>query len=238
MADAIVINKSSAEVIINDCWNRIGVWGNQKPRCPELDKVVHCANCKVYSNSGRMLLDREADPEYIAKWTGQLSEVKRKKDETSVSVVVFRIANEWLALPARLFQEVVNMRVFHRVPHAKSAVLKGIVNIRGELQLCVSLGRLLGIERGGGRGDAVARVGHQGVYERLVVIADHDTRYVFPVSEVRGIHRYGMSEVHNVPATVEHTTANYMKGMIELDAKHVGCLDEGLLFTALKRTLT
>jgi len=233
MADVKAERKSPADVVINDCWNRIGVWGNQKPRCPELEKVIHCSNCKVYSSSGRMLLDREADPEYITKWTGQLGTVKAKKDQSSVSVVVFRIANEWLALPARLFQEVVHMRVFHRIPHAKSAVLKGIVNIRGELQLGVSLGRLLGVERGTGRGDDAAL----GIYERLVVIADQDNRFVFPVSEVRGIHRYGMSDLRNVPATVELGAANYMKGMVEIDDKHVGCLDETLLFSALKRAL-
>lgn len=235
MADANAVKKSPGEVVINDCWNRIGVWGNQKPRCPELEKVIHCANCKVYSSSGRLLLDREADPKYIEQWTGQLREVKQKKDQNIISAVVFRIANEWWALPARLFQEVVHMRVVHRTPHAKSSVLKGIVNIRGELQLCVSLGRLLGVDKGNkpSADDAL-----QGIYERLVVIADQDSRYVFPVSEVRGIHRYGASDLHNVPATVEHSAANYMKGMLELDDKHVGCLDETLLFSALKRALS
>lgn len=233
MTDSNVLKKTPNDVVIDDCWNRIGVWGNQKPRCPELDKVVHCANCKVYSNSGRKLLDRAADPAYIEKWTAQLREIKRNKDQSSVSVVVFRIANEWLALPARLFQEVVHMRVVHRIPHAKSSVLKGIVNIRGELQLCVSLGRLLSIEKGAAKGDDAP----QGIYERLVVIAGPENRYVFPVSEVRGIQRYGMSDLHNVPATVEHSATNYMKGMIELGDKHVGCLDEVLLFSALKRTL-
>lgn len=235
MADAIAVKKSPNEVVIDDCWNRIGVWGNQKPRCPELDKVVHCANCKVYSNSGRLLLDREADPKYIEQWTIQLREIKRTKDQNIVSAVVFRIANEWLALPACLFQEVVHMRVVHRIPHAKSSVLKGIVNIRGELQLCVSLGRLLGVDKGNklGADDAL-----QGIYERLAVIADQDNRYVFPVSEVRGIHRYGASDLHNMPATVEHGAVNYMKGMFELDDKHVGCLDEALLFSALRRALS
>src|SRR3569833_1859409 len=198
--------KSPAVVVINDCWNRIGVWGNQKPRCPELEKVIHCSNCNVYSSSGRMLLAREADPKYNTKWSGQLGAVKANYYQSSVSVVVFRIANEWLALPARLFQEVVHMRVFHRIPHAKSAVLKGIVNIRGELQLGVSLGRLLGVERGTGRGDDAAL----GIFDRQVVIADQDNRFVFPVSEVRGSHRFGMCVLRLVRATVDLGSAYYM----------------------------
>lgn len=235
MADGNALKKKPAEMLINDCWNRIGVWGSEKPRCQELEKVIHCSNCKVYSSSGRMLLDRMADPAYIEKWTGQLCESKTKKDQNLVSAVVFRIADEWLALPARLFQEVVQMRVVHRIPHAKSAVLRGIVNIRGELQICVSLGRLLGVEKG--KGLIKVDDGVSVIHERLVVIANEDQRYVFPVSEVRGIHRYGSSDLRNVPATIEHSASNYMKGMIDLDDQHVGCLDEGLLFSALKRSL-
>ena len=225
--------KIASEIHIDDCWNRIGVWGNEKPRCPELDKVIHCANCKVYSNSGRLLLDREADLDYIKSWTDQLKQIKKKKDQNSLSVVVFRIAEEWLALPARLFQEVVDMRVVHRVPHAKSGVLKGLVNIRGELQLCVSLGRLLGVEKNNAWGDDAI----QGIYARLVVFTNNESRYVFPVSEVKGIHRYGITDLQNVPATAEHGATNYMKGMLDLGDKHVGCLDEALLFSALKRVI-
>ncbi len=231
MANAEREIESKPDININDCWNKIGVWGKQKPRCPELDKVVHCANCKVYSNSGRLLLDRNADPDYIKTWTDQLKKIKSKKDHNSLSVVVFRIADEWLALPARLFQEVVDMRVVHRVPHAKSGALKGLVNIRGELQLCVSLGRLLGVDKGLSLGDDAA----QGIYARLVVISNSESRYVFPVSEVKGIHRYGFAELQNVPATAERNATNYMKGMLDLGDKHVGCLDETLLFSALQR---
>jgi len=226
--------KPADGIVINDCWNRIGVWGNEKPRCPELDKVIHCANCKVYSSSGRLLLDRAADPEYIKTWTEQLKQIKKKKDQNSLSVVVFRIAEEWLALPARLFQEVVDMRVVHRVPHAKSGVLKGLVNIRGELQLCVSLGRLLGVDKRAASSDDAT----QGIYARLVVFSDKENRYVFPVSEVKGIYRYGSIDLQNVPATAEHSATNYMKGMLDLGDKHVGCLDENLLFSALKRVMT
>ena len=40
---------------IEDCWNKIGVWGNQE--CPELERVIHCRNCPVYSSAAARLLD-------------------------------------------------------------------------------------------------------------------------------------------------------------------------------------
>ncbi len=234
MNQAKALTAEQDEVVIDDCWNRIGVWGKQQPRCPELEKVIHCANCKVYSSTGRLLLDRKPDNGYIESWYEQLRLVQRKKDHNATSVVVFRLSDEWLALPARMFQEVVDMRIVHRVPHSKSSVLKGLVNIRGELQLCVSLGRLLGVERHGISVDDAA----SGIYARMVVITDGEMRYVFPVSEVRGIQRYTPTDLQNVPATAERCSNNYMGGMLNIDDKQVGCLDPDLFFSALKRMLS
>jgi chemotaxis-related protein WspD len=220
-------------VAIDDCWNRIGVWGRERPRCPQLDSVIHCMNCRIYSAAARQLLDRIPDEDYLADWTEQLKQAKGREYGNTVSAVVFRIAGEWLALPARLFQEVVEMRAVHRVPHSKSGVLRGLVNIRGELQLCVSLGQLLGLDRGPHPGTA----SQLHMRERMAVIADHADRYVFPVTEVQGICRYAAGELQTLPTTAGQATGNYFKGILRLDDRHVGCLDEELIFASLKRLL-
>ncbi len=227
------INRGATDIAINDCWNRIGVWGKQKPKCGELERVIHCINCKVYSGAGRLLLDRASDKEYIASWSEQLKKEKKKKHDNDKPVVVFRIAGEWLALSARLLHEVVEMRVVHRVPHSKSSVLRGLINIRGELQLCISLGQLLGLERRVRTSDD-----DQGIIGgRMVVIDNGEDRYVFPVSEVQGIHRYAFGDLQAVPATAGLSASNYLSGVLELNERHVGCLDERLLFSALRRML-
>ena len=233
MAGVNELHKDEPGIAIDDCWNRIGVWGNEKPRCPKLDEVIHCINCKIYSGAGRLLLDRAADSEYINNWSAQLEKEKNKKHGNALSVVVFRIADEWLALSARLFHEVVEMRVVHRVPHSKSSILRGMINIRGELQLCISLGQLLGIER-----RVRASENHES-WEgaRMVVIANDNDRYVFPVSEVQGIYRYAPSELQTIPTTAEQSVSNYMSGVLNLNDRHIGCLDDGLLFSALRRML-
>ena len=233
MAALTEINKENSGIAIDDCWNRIGVWGNEKPRCQELENVIHCVNCKVYSGAGRLLLDREADREYIGNWSEQLKQEKNRKHENDISVVVFRIADEWLALSAKLFHEVVDMRVVHRVPHSRSAVLRGLINIRGELQLCVSMGQLLGIEKRARQ----AKSSQIGMGERMVVITNESDRYVFPVTEVQGIHRYAPSDLQAVPTTAEQSKSNYLSGVLEMNDRHVGRLDEALIFSSLRRIL-
>ena len=233
MTAAKQLDKDSSDIAIDDCWNRIGVWGRETPRCSELDKVIHCVNCKVYSGAGRQLLDRSADVEYIVNWSEQLKLEKKKKYENMLSSVVFRIADEWLALSARIFQEVVEMRVVHRVPHSKSSILRGLINIRGELQLCISMGQLLGIEKRA-RSNVSTQVG---TGARMVVVANQDDRYVFPVSEVRGIYRYAPDDLQAVPTTAEQASSNYLKGILSMDDRHIGCLDDELIFSSLRRVL-
>ena len=224
---------------IDDCWNKIGVWGHVRPRCPELVKVIHCANCKIYSAAARRLLDRDISPEYMRERANGLAQSKPEiKQRNTISIVVFRIGGEWLGLPTNLFQEVVEFRSVHSIPHRRGNILRGLVNIRGELQLCVSVGQLLDIKKGEIQGTNIAK----GIYERMIVIAKDGVRYVFPVGEVRGIQRYSSNDLLPPPATVTHSAKDYLSGMVFWkeggEEHHIGCLDETLLFPALERGIT
>lgn len=221
---------------IDDCWNKIGVWGQIRPRCPELEKIIHCANCKIYSAAARQLLDREISPEYMKEGAITLAQRKETtKNTDTTSIVIFRIGEEWLGLRTYLFQEVVQFRSVHSIPHRRGKILRGLVNIRGELQLCVSLGQLLDIKKGEIQGTNIAK----GIYERMIVIAKDGVRYVFPVGEVRGIRRYPDKELLAPPATVTHGAKDYLSGLVSWkegeEERHIGCLDEALLFPALER---
>lgn len=123
------------------------------------------------------------------------------------------------------------MRPIHSIPHRKSTILKGLANVRGELQLCVSIGRLMNITRGEISGTNVVK----GVYERMVVISLQGLRFVFPVSEVRGVHRFDVKELKNAPATAMNCSVHYLKGMLTWENRHVGVIDQELLFPALER---
>ena len=75
------------------------------------------------------------------------------------TVVIFRIGTEWLALPTGIFQEVVDQCVVRTLPHRRGGILRGLVNVRGELLLCVALGAVLGLEKDTQRNDKATAQG-------------------------------------------------------------------------------
>ena len=125
-----------------DCWNSIGVRGNRS--CSALIEYVHCQNCPVFADAGRRFLDARSPEGYLEEWTARLAEKADAIADDQISVLVFRVADEWLALPVHALIEVMMPRPIHRVPY-RAGLLAGLVNIRGELQLCIHLAKLLGI---------------------------------------------------------------------------------------------
>jgi chemotaxis-related protein WspD len=222
--------QESPAVAIYDCWNKIGISGDNS--CPELEKFVHCRNCPVYLAAGTRLLDHELPANYRREWTELFSKKKPTATPGALSGVIFRIAAERLALPTSAFQEVVEQRTIHSLPHRRQGIVLGLTNIRGELLICVSLGRLIGLT------PEVRKVKPQTTYDRLLVMQWNGSRFVFPVDEVYGVQRYHPQELKEVPATLAKNTPNYTHGILSWRNTTVGCLDEELLFYTLNRSLT
>jgi chemotaxis-related protein WspD len=210
-----------------DCWNKIGVAGDGS--CEQLPKVGHCRNCAVYSSAGAQLLDRELPAHYRREWTDHFAREKNRSTPGKNSVVIFRIGLEWLALPTRNFQEVAERRRVHSLPHRRHGIVLGLINVRGELLLCVSLGRLLGIERA---------EKSRPLHHRLVVSEWQGNILAFPVDEIHGIHRYHGEELKSPPTTTARATPSFAAGVFAWHDKMVGCLDAELLFSTLNRSLT
>jgi chemotaxis-related protein WspD len=209
-----------------DCWGRIGVNGDRS--CPELDRVVHCHNCEVFSRAGRRFLDAASPPGYLEEWTRRLAAEAEEVPTELTSVLIFRLGEEWLALPVAVLEEVTTPRPVHRVPH-RGGLLAGLVNIRGELHLCAHLDGLLGIKRtvaGGGPGGS-ARA-------RLLVARREAERWVFPVEEVAQVHRFPSRELREVPPTVGRAAARLARGVFAWGERTVGLLDESRLFGAMR----
>lgn len=222
----------STEYEIDDCWNRIGIWGRDATRCPRLQEVVHCQNCLVYSDAGRQLLDRPLREEYRDEWTENLRRARAKAPAQRRSALVFRLGDEWFALNTAVVVEITQLRDIHSLPHATTTILKGLVNIRGELHLCVSLGALIGVEKSDGQNTDGRKI-----YDRIVVIERNGERYVFPVSEIKDIFYYDPDQRQAPPSTLALAAATYVTGMVELDGSKVGCLDTELLFHGLSKNL-
>ena len=83
----------------------------------------------------------------VASGREHFAQPKQLAAPAKASALLFRINAEWLALPTQAFQEVAEHRLVHSLPHRRQGIVLGLVNIRGELLICVSLGHLLGLER-------------------------------------------------------------------------------------------
>ncbi|MGI0486625.1 chemotaxis protein CheW [Pantanalinema rosaneae CENA516] len=221
---------------IDTCWHTIGITGDRS--CPELSTAIHCRNCPVYAASGRKLLEREAPVAYQQEWTDLLTSSAsglvagaQQVTDATIAVVLFRLRQEWLALTATLFQEVTTVSTIHTLPHRSNQVLLGLVNIRGELQLCVSLANLLGLETTTRSEQIVSPV----VYPRMVVVQRGSDRWVFPVDELYGVHRMTSADLYDPPASVTKALGTYTKQLIRWQHHSVSFLDEECVFQALSR---
>ena len=215
---------------IDDCWNRIGVFGQGQKSCPRLVAFGHCRNCEYYSSAGRRLLNRELTDEYRRELTERLQQPLTTDGTRPRTAFIFRAGDEWLGVSSVLIQEVVDMGPIHSIPHKSSRIFRGIVNIRGRLEICVSIGGVLRIERGERRPGIQAP-------ERLIVAAKAGQSVVFPVSEVLGSVPYTPSSLKPLPITVSGAKAVYTKGILNVDDKEVGLLDDAMLFKILSRNL-
>lgn len=216
-----------------NCWNSIGVWGSEIPRCPKLDEFIHCQNCDVFHEASLHAYERAIPDDYRQEWTEVLAGEKESAVTDSRTVIVFRIGNEWVSIPTRLCKEISRMMKIHRLPHNKSQILKGVVNNGGEIRICFSLGSLLGITRA----EQVFGEEFNTVYARMIVMDVEGRNYVFPVSEIKGLLQYRESDRVPLPDTVLASSASYMSGVIKWDGKTIGCLDETLLTSQLERSI-
>jgi chemotaxis-related protein WspD len=213
-----------------DCWNRIGVYGDGS--CKELAAAVHCRNCPVYSAAGARLLDREPPADYKRYWTEYFSRERSRPAPGRISAVIFRIGAEWLALSTRAFQELTELRKIHSLPHRRSGIVLGVTNVRGELLVCVSLGKLLGMDRG------TPPAAPAEPCKRLVVAEWQGNLVTFPVNEVHGVHRFHAQDMQEVPATVARANPSLTQAILVWKNLKVGCLDEESLFSTIDRSLS
>ncbi len=214
-------------VTATDCWNRIGVRGDRS--CPELVQHVHCQNCPVFGAAGRRFLDAPAPVGYQDEWATRLAAPVEDEGGDRESVLIFRIGDESLALSVHVLVEVSNPKPVHRVPH-RTGILSGLVNVRGELHLCVHLAKVLGITSQAERPTTPAA-------GRLLLVRRDADRWVFPVDAVDQVYRLSRSELQRSPATVVRAAADLSRGVFHHQKLAVGVLDEVRLFEVLRTKL-
>jgi chemotaxis-related protein WspD len=211
------------------CWKVTGTFGDRS--CPELALLSHCRHCPVYAAAGRRLLDRELPEGYREEWTSLIADRPVNGEIVTVSVIVFRLREELLAIKTVFFQEVAEAAVPHSIPLRTGEVFRGIVNVNGELLLCVDLAALLGI---------TSAEGHHAtnkIYRRLVVVSRERQRFAFPAEEICGVERFGLAALQELPATLSRSMQALTAGILPWQGRTVGLLEEEKLFAALSRSI-
>lgn len=214
----------------NSCWHQIGVWGDNS--CPKLTTAIHCHNCPVYSTAGKQLLDREAPVEYLNERTNLLAQNKEEQKLDTISLGIFRLQKEWFALPVQLFKEVTEPSIVHTLPHRSNKIFLGLISIKGEINICISLHELLGL-------DLTTTTSNFSpiVYKRMVVMEKEGNQWIFGVDELYGVRRVTLDSLQNVPTTISKSIGTYTKSIIQWQGKSITCLDEDLLFYTITKKI-
>lgn len=186
---------------------------------------------KYLSDYAEKLLDRQADASYVSMWEDLL---KREKQASLLvqegSLLIFRIGDEWLGLSTKFVESIIEKRLVHTVPSTRIDILRGVINVRGQLRLCVNLHSLLEITS-----EQISVQGAAKKHSRMMVIRRGGEVWVFGVDEVYGAINCDFHDLENVPVNVSKSTTNYLKGIWKWQNQSIGVLDEELLFESLRR---
>jgi chemotaxis-related protein WspD len=220
---------------VDDCWRRIGVRGDGT--CPALAEHAHCRNCPTYAQAAEMLLDAQQpdqalqelpDAEQLAGGDRGDGYAATERD-TALACLVFRIGEEWLALPTAALGEVTAPCPVHSLPHRRDAAVLGLAAVRGNLLACLSLARLF--DPGAARADDNASG------SRFLILGQGRAAIALPVPEVAGIVRVPNAALLPLPATLARASARYTQALFLDQGRSVGLLDAAQVRQALARSL-
>lgn len=214
------------------CWKEKGVAGDAS--CPQLAEYGHCRNCPVYARAGRSLFDRDIPVGFQEEWARMLAGSKETEAQGSVSVIIFRLNDEFLALKTLVFIKAMEMRPIHRVPFRTNRIFRGIVNVDGMLLPCVAIAEILGISTAATHGESA---GHQ-CYPRLMVVSREGSRFVFPVDEVLGVTRVLPTHLQKPPSTISKSVTALTAHVFPLESRTIGLLDDQKIFKMFQGSWT
>lgn len=121
----------------------------------------------------------------------------------TISVVIFRLAEEWFALPTLRCREVTTPAPIHTLPHRSNAILLGITNVRGELLLAISLKHFLGMtdsqtplklptQESAKLAPGISPI----AYQRMIILANGKETWAFLVDDFYGVYRFQSDQIH------------------------------------------
>ncbi len=219
---------------LENCWNTIGIWGNGS--CNKLNETADCRNCEDYSIIARTLLDRPIPEEFINEWTGTTANKKEIEDFNRLSLLMFRVKSEWLAMKTSFFKEMTDVTDIHSIPMKTNNIFKGLTNINGELLLVFSLSDLFSL--GDDNIDENKNISKKIIKRMVVIVNSKNERFAFISDEIFGVIHIIPEIINDTPSTISKAPMAYTTGIFKHNNFHVGLLDDEKLFSAFSRSLT
>ncbi len=234
-----------------DCWRVIGVGGDRS--CPELETYIHCRNCPVMADAAEAFFNRTPPEGYLDEWRHVLETTSEGTESSGVSVLIFRLADEWFSLGAESLTEVTPLRRIHTIPHRSNSVFAGMVNVRGQLLLCCSLHGLLGLRQMDPRtlklknnsdptnddnrsiqpSDDDAILAPERLLVTSLTTGRVTRRWTFPVNEVAGVHRINNEDLREVPSTLGKPGQRFSSALFSWNSRTVSLLDTNQIFEGI-----
>lgn len=187
----------------------------------------------LQKSAASRLLDCEMPEDYRAEWTAIVSARQHKVDAGKKSVLVFRIGAEWLSISTSVLQEIAELPQVHRLPHRRGGLLNGLVCVRGELLLSIALDVLLQITKLPDDRQAEAQNSHA----RLLICDKKGSRFAFPVNDILGVRTYIPRDLKEIPATLAKAVSRHAMGVLKMENRVVGYLDDERLFQYLDKNI-
>ena len=248
-------DKSASEVQPPDCWRVIGVGGDRS--CPELETYSHCRNCPVMADAAEAFFNRAPPEGYLDEWRRVLETTSESTESSGLSVLIFRLADEWFSLVAESLTEVTPLRKVHTIPHRSNSVFAGMVNVRGQLLLCCSLHGLLGLrqldpqvlklnktsdpinddKRSIQPPDDAAIVSPERLLVTSLTTGRVTRRWTFPVNEVAGVHRINNERLREVPSTLGKPGQRFSSALFSWNSRTVSLLDTNQIFEGVQEQI-
>jgi chemotaxis-related protein WspD len=202
------------------------------------DKLVEPSGERVDPHDAIFrLLDRPLDEEDVRAATLRVEQPLAVSDRDLVSLLVFRVSDELLALRAEDVVRVTHVPPIHGIPHRTSAVIRGLCNVEGELLISVSLPALLGMKTVDS--DTGAVEGDQESRRRMIVIGRQAETWAIVADEVLGLRRLEAKSFLLPPATVENARQCFTRNLAPLrDGRMVAVLDASRLDSGFKAALS
>jgi chemotaxis-related protein WspD len=220
----------SKDINISDCWNQIGVWRQGDEVCPKLATTIHCRNCDIYISAGLNLLNRDLPEDYTRENTEIFRSEKQQHDGILTSCLIFRIDEEWYALKTKVLNEVGETSEIHSIPHNRQLIIDGLVNVRGEMEICISFRALVS--------DKASATATHNNKSRIIIINLDSGKYAFQADEVMGVFKISERDIKHPPTSISHTDKQLTGGVFDYNETHIGLVDDACMNSKLMEAMS